>query len=99
MSDVRISDSLAMTRNLDEFRYLDQQVRTAAERMSAFAAEKEIQEVKKEIEESDRSVADRSEDEGGRTQYNANGQRREKEAEKKELPPEVTEGHLLDLKA
>jgi len=96
LSDVRISDTLAMTRNLDELRHLDQQERILAERMAAQAAERALQEEKKDVEEADRSVADRNEDAGGRGEYHAH--RREKE-EKKPAPPEISEGHILDLKA
>lgn len=96
MGDVRISDTLAMTRNLDEFRHLDQQERILAERMAAQAAERALLEEKKDVEEADRSVADRNEDAGSRGEYHPS--RKEKE-EKKPAPPEVSEGHLLDLKA
>jgi len=97
LSDVRITDSMAMTRGLDEFRHLDQQERALAERMAAHAAERELIEQKKDVEEPERSVADRSEEEGAREYH---GSKREKKEEKPQpAPPEVSEGHLLDLKA
>lgn len=96
MSDVRVMDTLAMNRNLDEFRHLDQQVRQAAETMAAKAAEKDLQETKKDVEETDRLVGDRSE---GGPQGEQHAHAKKEREEKKEPPPEINEGHLLDLKA
>lgn len=98
MSEVRISDAAAMTRVLDEFRHLDQQERAMAERVAAHISEKEVLEQKKDVEESERSVADRHDENRGAGGGGHHGQRREPE-EKKEAPPEVNEGRLLDLKA
>lgn len=97
MSDVRFLNTIAMNRNLDEFRHLDQQVRQTAETMAAKAAEKELHEAKKDVEETERAVGDRSEEGGAGGEHHA-GPRKERE-EKKEPPPEINEGHLLDLKA
>jgi hypothetical protein len=95
---MRITDTLAMTRSLNEFRHLDQQERALAERIAAQVVEKDLIELKKDVEETDHAVADRS-DEGGGTGYH--GHHREKKEEKEEppAPPEVLEGHILDLKA
>lgn len=98
MSEVRITDTMAMTRGFNEFRHLDQQERALAERMAAHVSEKETHEAKKDVEEAERSVADRSDEHqsaGGHHGRNS----REREETPAEAPPEVTEGHLLDLKA
>jgi hypothetical protein len=95
---MRITDTLAMTRSLNEFRHLDQQERALAERIAAQVVEKDLLELKKDVEEPDHAVADRSDESGG-TEYH--GHHREKKEEKEEppAPPEVLEGHILDLKA
>lgn len=96
MADMKISDTLALTRSLDEFRHLDQQERALAERMAAHAAEARLVETKKDVEEAERSVADRH-GEGSGPEYH--GSHKEREKKEEEAPPEVSEGHLLDLKA
>lgn len=97
VSEVRISDTLALTRSLEEFRHLDQQERALAERMAAQAAMHEILEQKQDVEELERTVSDRS-DEGGKNPSH-NHHKQEKKEEQKPPPPETSEGHLLDLKA
>lgn len=96
MSDMKIADTLALTRSLDEFRHLDQQGRALTDRMAAHAVETKLIETKKDVEEAERPVADRH-DGGGGAEYH--GSHRENEKKEEEAPPEVSEGHLLDLKA
>lgn len=99
MADMRITDTLAMTKSLDQFRHLDQQERALSERIAAQVAEKELVEHKKiDVEEMDHAVADRS-DGGPGGEYHGSHSEREKKEEEQPAPPEVSEGHLLDLKA
>lgn len=99
MSEVRITDTMAGTRGFNEFRHLDQQERALAERMAAHVSEKETHEAKKDVEEMDRSVADRSDEHQGAGGHHHGRSAREREETPAEAPPEVSEGHLLDLKA
>lgn len=98
LADIRISDTLAQTRTLDQFRHLDREERALTERIAAHSVEKELHEQKKDVEEAERAIAEQPEDHARGGEYHPE-RKKKQEAQKEEPPPEISEGHLLDLKA
>jgi hypothetical protein len=104
MSLMRIAESFAQTRGLDEYRQLDQAERAQAHRVAAELATKDIETQHKEVEETHRTVEQKNEDDRGRGEQHAHGGHPEQDEpkEKKEHSPaplESAEGHLIDFTA
>ena len=103
MSILRIAETAAQTRGLDEYRQLDQEARAQSLRMGAQATAHKIEESHQEVEESHRAVESRNEEEHPEQRRRETAPHETPEEAEEKKPPrpplESAEGHLLDVTA
>lgn len=100
---VRMMDLAAMSRGLEEFKRLDPEQKVLANRLATQAAVHRVEEVHRDVTGTEQAEEARIRDREHREGHGGNRDDRRpppRDRQKpEEPPPEVTEGHVLDLKA
>jgi hypothetical protein len=104
MSDIKITDAVAQTRGIKQFRSVDQEARVAVERLAAEAAAAKLAEEQIEVADTERAVDAKADEENQKEKERREAKKQELAAEeakqeKKPPPPEMDMGHLFDFKA
>ena len=99
---VRMADSAAMTRGLDEFRRMDQEQRNLGNRVAGEAAAHKVEENRKDVPQNEKAseaqVKDRDARRGSKQdQDESEGQDAGGHGEDESPPLEIDEGHFLDI--
>jgi hypothetical protein len=98
---IQMMDLVSLSKNLTRVRGIDPEQQAAAHRLEAAAAARDLEELHRDVEQSEdpqqARLRDRRDGRGGNRRHPEDPQARE---EKPRAPvPEQDEGHLLDLKA
>ena len=99
---VRMIDLGALSRGLESFRRVDPEQRVLSQRLGVRAALQRVEETHRDVTESDQTsgaaVREHEEDEAGRKDSGEPAGQEDGEESELALPPEVDEGHLLNIR-